>query len=438
MIEMTYKGNAKEKDSSERQMIPKNIRQIGEVGKERKVYLEDYAVTYMQQVSMAILLGEIRESGGIQYVFVNGAVGVKSAALEEADWEQLYREVKEHFGDREIIGYYRKMDEEPAEISGEVEELFRTRFSEEGNILVLRDMPENENVIFLVENGLLKKQPGYYIYYEKNQAMQDYMVDHGEGHSVEGEGEVSDKAIKNFRKIIGEKKEEKEPEKKETAKAAPPKFLYAASTFMVLVIAVIGVTIMNNNDKMNRVESTLSDIAKQTESLDEEGSLEASAEGKAQEESFKAQAEKETDRDASHSLAQTETGAETENKVSIQEETAEDPYASSASETVQTEASAAETEAGNTSQVTGETEGAADIQDSASSGEPETTQQTEAAQASSAAGVYQSSYTVKYGDTLANICRMYYGNVDKLDEVCQVNGITDPNTIIMGQKIVLP
>ena len=88
--------------------------------------------------------------------------------------------------------------------------------------------------------------------------------------------------------------------------------------------------------------------------------------------------------------------------------------------------------------MTGETEGAADIQDSASSGEPETTQQTEAAQASSAAGVYQSSYTVKYGDTLANICRMYYGNVDKLDEVCQVNGITDPNTIIMGQKIVLP
>lgn len=424
MIEMTYKGNAKEKDNSVRQMIPKNIRQIGEVGKERKVYLEDYAVTYMQQVSMAILLGEIRESDGIQYVFVNGAVRVESPAPEETDWEQLYREVKEHFGDREIIGYYRKMDEEPAEISGEVEELFRTRFSEEGNILVLRDMPEDENVIFLVENGLLKKQPGYYIYYEKNQAMQDYMVDHGQGHSVENEEEVSDKAIKNFRKIIGEKKEEKGPEKQETTKATPPKFLYAASTFMVLVIAVIGVTIMNNNDKMNRVESTLSDMAKQTESLGEEGSMEASANSATEKENVNGQ-------------EQTNTETERE-KTLLKEETEEELSTPSASDTAQTETASTETETGNTSQTSKETEKPVDVQNTASTAETETTQQTEAAQASSMSGAYQSSYTVKYGDTLANICRMYYGNVDKLDEVCRLNGITDPNTIIMGQKIVLP
>lgn len=51
---------------------------------------------------------------------------------------------------------------------------------------------------------------------------------------------------------------------------------------------------------------------------------------------------------------------------------------------------------------------------------------------------YQAEYTVRDGDTLAIVCRMYYGNLDKLQEICDLNGITDPNTILPGQKIVLP
>lgn len=433
MIEMTYKGNSNEKGSTEHPMIPKNVRQIGEVGKERKVYLEDYAVTYMQQVSMAILLGEIRESGNVQYVFVNGAVGVESASLEEADWEQLYREVKEHFENREIIGYYRKMDEEPTEISGEVEELFRTRFSEEGNILVFRDMPEDENVVFLVENGLLKKQPGYYIYYEKNQAMQDYMVDHGQGQSVDSQEEIPDKAIKNFRKMIGEKKEEKEPEKKEAAKGAP-KFLYAASTFMVLVIAVIGVTIMNNNDKMNRVESTLSGMAKQTESANEADAMEANAGGKSQteSESAKEEADVSSQTESEQNSSIRDTAQESETSVPDTDASASGETETASTETIGTETyntDALATDAASTG---------TDTEDASAITETQNVQQTEAEAASTPTTSYQSSYTVKYGDTLANICRMYYGNVDKLEEVCEINGITDPNTIIMGQKIVLP
>ena len=50
----------------------------------------------------------------------------------------------------------------------------------------------------------------------------------------------------------------------------------------------------------------------------------------------------------------------------------------------------------------------------------------------------QAEYTVREGDTLATVCRMYYGNLDKLQEICDVNGILDPNTILPGQKLVLP
>lgn len=52
--------------------------------------------------------------------------------------------------------------------------------------------------------------------------------------------------------------------------------------------------------------------------------------------------------------------------------------------------------------------------------------------------VARASYTVKAGDTLAGISEMYYGSLDKVAEICTLNGIDDENTILPGQKILLP
>lgn len=50
----------------------------------------------------------------------------------------------------------------------------------------------------------------------------------------------------------------------------------------------------------------------------------------------------------------------------------------------------------------------------------------------------QASYTIREGDTLADICSKYYGSLDKLSTICEVNRIEDANRIIPGQKIMLP
>ena len=50
----------------------------------------------------------------------------------------------------------------------------------------------------------------------------------------------------------------------------------------------------------------------------------------------------------------------------------------------------------------------------------------------------QSSYTIKAGDTLADICTAYYGDISRLEEICELNHIADGNVVIPGQKIVLP
>ena len=47
-------------------------------------------------------------------------------------------------------------------------------------------------------------------------------------------------------------------------------------------------------------------------------------------------------------------------------------------------------------------------------------------------------YVVEEGDTLAIISRKMYGDVNHVDAICRMNGITDGNLIYVGQKLLLP
>ena len=74
MLEVKYKeeknpsekstDEAPEKNAEEFE-LPKNVKQVGEVEKERKLYIEDYVITYLQQLTKntegtktAVFLGE--------------------------------------------------------------------------------------------------------------------------------------------------------------------------------------------------------------------------------------------------------------------------------------------------------------------------------------------------------------------------------------------
>ena len=59
-------------------------------------------------------------------------------------------------------------------------------------------------------------------------------------------------------------------------------------------------------------------------------------------------------------------------------------------------------------------------------------------EAEAAAAPVTASYTVKSGENRANIGRHFYGNLDKRDEICELNSSSDPNRLAAGQKIILP
>ena len=62
--------------------FPKNVRQIGNVSDEPKIYMEDYVDTYLNQLRpkaidspvAALLTGEIVEQEGQAVVYISGAL----------------------------------------------------------------------------------------------------------------------------------------------------------------------------------------------------------------------------------------------------------------------------------------------------------------------------------------------------------------------------
>ena len=52
--------------------------------------------------------------------------------------------------------------------------------------------------------------------------------------------------------------------------------------------------------------------------------------------------------------------------------------------------------------------------------------------------IARESYVIRPGDTLYQISMEHYGNMDEIEEICRLNGISQEEIIYPGQVIVLP
>lgn len=472
MIEVIYKGEHKgDKDGEAQVALPKNIRQIGEGGQDRKIYIEDYAVTYMHQLAndrkegtqraAAILLGEVQRAGKNRYIFINGALAVDELDFGEEMWDKVQQQMMEYFDGREIVGWYLGEEESTLIATEEMQRIHESQFPGEDQILILRDFTENESAVFALESGRLVAQRGYYIYYEKNIMMQEYMVAMNKDRSVEEETEVKDDAVQSFRKKIAEEKKEKKEKQENKESDKQPittKLLYAASSFLVLTVLIIGVTLINNYDKMKDMEMALAGISesmggKGTGAEGDADSVSAMAPVQTKTEKEQSVSEKNAaiDKNKEDSSRETEPQPATEeaNGVKGNQETeaakdngqqAKSDEANSTEAAKDTNAVASESQDSNAAQ-SGQTQQTeqADQQDKTNQAQQNDAQnQTDPAKQPARETMGRASYVVKDGDTLATISEMYYGTLDKVEDICSLNGITDKNTILPGQKIVLP
>ena len=470
----------KEKETA----LPKNIRQIGEIRGAEKICIEDYVMTCIHKKEpqekdgyLGIFYGEQRKEEDGIYLFLRGILEIPDGE-EEAVKKELEEQKEKYFPDWDVqgccvIGQY------PTE---------RMKLAEKLNPMSMQliyHLQEQEENLYWTVEGCYKKLRGYFVFYEQNRRMQQYLADEFKEDRVEKES-IPDKAIKSFREKVRIKGEKR-----------TGSMLKLASSFFVvaaLVIGAIAVTRMDDIRKnqagsyeMNTEENEADRIYTNADSTavvqggnrtasdgfaakeaavgagSEDGSAVLEAAGgsaavdgnEAGTPSVPAGADEGTGASAQPVSAGADegTGASAQPaSVGTDEGTGVSAQPASGTGEAQIDGAAADTNLlagaamasepgqadadGGTANQSTDAASNTGASDSASATPEEDAQLTMAASAA-AQGIH-ASYTIRMGDTIADICNQYYGSLDKLELLCQVNHISDANLIMPGQRIVLP
>ena len=375
------------------QQLPKNIRQIGSPVGHTKVYIEDYVITFLNALAMdrntfvrgAILFGEKKNISNDTVIFVRGAIegqnlelDLDEAVFDDAVWREIYQQKDRFFPDLEVIGWALSRMGFSVRLNDKIKKTHFENFPGEGKVLYMVDHLEQEDAFYVYRGQDLVRQNGYYIYYERNPMMQDYLVERNqkirEAQSYENmlEAKRDEKVIRQFREKISK-----------TAKASNRrgmlrKVTSAAAAAMVLVVGETMYYYAKNDTSVD-----LKDMVR--------GAVQTMGDG------VKNQISKGEEDDEIPSTLETEE--ETEETTQNTEETSTQKETSTRKETSETAATTAASARNTNSSQT---------------------------------------YTVRRGDTLVSISKRMYGTQKKVEQIKNANGIEDGDHIYPGQKLLIP
>lgn len=247
--------------------LPKNIRQIGERDQIVKLYVEDYVNTYLKRLyptggndlRVGLLLGEMRSQDGVPYLFIDGALEMEGITQEgekvvftEDAWKRAYQMMEQMFPRRIVLGWFLCGVPGSALSPLNYWNQHSQYFSGKHQLMYLNSGLEGEESIYISSEEGFYKIRGYYVYYEKNQMMQDYMVSRRDVHRVETL--TKDTVTENFRQKLEEKKVQAL-----RRRTAISRLGTACSVLSVLVLAS-GVVILSNYQKMKAMESMIASV----------------------------------------------------------------------------------------------------------------------------------------------------------------------------------
>jgi LysM repeat protein len=437
MIEIIY--NETKKGSGEIDdifHIPNNIRQIGESREHLKIYMEDYAYTFLKRMSRqdtesgcaAVLLGEARWKDSVSYIFIRSALKIEEPDISaehmpfsDAVWSNIHKDMEKYFPDQEVIGWSLSLPGFNMKMNDIMLRSHLDHFAGNQKVLFVMEPGEKEEAFFLYENSQMAKQGGYYIYYEKNEMMQNYMIEVGGNSSIEETEHVSDKAVTDFRKIVSGKKA---PQSQGLSK----RLLYGVSACSLIALLAFSISFFNDYGTMEETVSKLSGESQEVDGDDvfEEASQEVSGQ--------KGITVKETSKPT-----QTPAVSETPEPTPGEEDSEEDLMIQRGSNNTNREleddplSSMDETtdEDQDTSSQVGED------QDPTSTPQPTVAPDTSVKSTDGVVIPFQ-RYVVKRGDTLTQISEDYYGTIQRLEDICETNNLSPEDVIYAGQVIVLP
>lgn len=401
--------------------LPKNITQIGEVGKTCKIYVEDYVVSYMKQLnqaaldkSMAIALyGKRREENGIVYYFVYGACKLdflqrEVRHLSQAQRQEIDRLRKKYFPEHAFVGY-RLLD---------------------------GDMIEGFHIC---EQDICRYISGYAQFYEKNDAMLAYMLDVREEKEPE---QVNQEKYEEVKKRQEERRASSENQirvvrntnnirRMPTPVNLQKMRLTAVGVFALLCllgIATFREDELRNSENKNALDAVATSGVVQKDTLVMEDKLDQVLLEENQSAVKKTDvSEKES---ANPEQAQVEASEPSEVQVSAAVQQTENKQPTSEEQPSESEQQAKGNpqEGSKPEQTTEETAAAETV---ATSAKPEVTQASQPVSGAVA-------YVIQPRDTLTAISIRQYGTDIRVADICNLNKISNPDDIKEGQVIMLP
>ena len=247
MIEIIYRED--DKSSEEISVkLPKNIRQIGDVNGNKKIYFEQKVIDMIKEKPhYGVLLGSVKHVGNCAYIFIKVAITAisreKNVEFGDRVWAGINDDLHTYFHNQEIVGWF--VSEEYKSISLEnVKKIQLDNFPGNDRICMLNDMSENEENIYQYNNGVIENVGGYYIYFDKNSEFERYL----------SRRQALDEMFNEETRKETEKTEIEKTEKKWDIKGMVP-------SYMVIALLLAVIVVMNNNNQIKSIKTSLSDIA---------------------------------------------------------------------------------------------------------------------------------------------------------------------------------
>lgn len=186
---------------------------MGDRDRNFRIYMEDYVHTFIrkslatggEELAVGLLLGGTVELDGGEPCFIPGALDAPAAIrnggeifLNENVWDELQKRKEKYFPRLDICGWYVRGGEDELPDIRQLNELHQKWFPAYGSVLYVSS---GNDGYFMVGGGAgLVPVRGYYVYYERNLEMQDYMIlvrrgvgSEQESHSVAADAGIAQK-----------------------------------------------------------------------------------------------------------------------------------------------------------------------------------------------------------------------------------------------------
>lgn len=420
MIEIIYKDETENISEDTNIKLPKNIKQIGDGNSDYQIYVEDNIMNYLKKspekendIRYGVLLGNVKKSYGYTYIFINAAIDVEdivenTVIFSDEIWTNINDNIHRYFGDLKVVGWFTSLNYSVNNDMPYITRIHLDNFAGNDKLYLKLDRIEDEESFYIYGANGLKKQPGYHIYYEKNNDMEDYIYGSNITSRFRNDSQKK-KADKTNTVGISKPKYGIEenvantPNNHNTYKSKATGFEPVAKKLtrniasVLMVLLLIGtIALVSNDEAMKKVRNKLQGLI----SGEDNNQSNIPVNGIINE----------TEETTANSKDNEETTPEEETTKSQENENNQTTGRVTVIDDVTT---------GNTEDIT--------------KSEEDTTEPT-----ASVVSNEINYYTVNVGDTLYSIAMKIYNDGDKVNDIMNLNNIENPDYVEVGDKLLLP